>query len=127
MPDRAWLTECTGMAQHDAALTDFAETATLISMMDLIVTIDTAVAHLAGALGVPTWIMLRRSPDWRWLTDRADSPWYPSARLFRQAALGRVAGGGCFGDRRTGQAVRPPHLSAVHHRLPSGSPLRDRP
>jgi ADP-heptose:LPS heptosyltransferase len=56
--------------------------------MDLVVTIDTSVAHLAGAIGRPVWIMLRRNPDWRWLVGRNDSPWYPTARLFRQSRAG---------------------------------------
>jgi ADP-heptose:LPS heptosyltransferase len=58
----------------------------LISCLDLVITVDTAVAHLAGALGRPTWILLPYAPDYRWLRDREDSPWYPTARLFRQAA-----------------------------------------
>lgn len=70
------------------ALTDFADTAGLIANLDLVVTIDTAVAHLAGALGKPTWVMLRSSADWRWLLGRSDSPWYPTARLFRQPRPG---------------------------------------
>jgi len=65
-------------------LNDFAETAAAIANLDLVVTVDTAVAHLAGALGKPVWILLTRNPDWRWLLDREDSPWYPTARLFRQ-------------------------------------------
>lgn len=64
------------------------ETAALIASLDLIVSTDTAVAHLAGALGVPTWLMLHHAPDWRWQLGRADSPWYPSMRLFRQANPG---------------------------------------
>jgi hypothetical protein len=71
------------------ALRDFADTAGLIENLDLVVTVDTAVAHLAGALGKPAWILLPFSPDWRWLLDRADSPWYPSARLFRQPGIGQ--------------------------------------
>jgi tetratricopeptide (TPR) repeat protein len=82
------------LAEH---LTDFVETAALISHLDLVVTVDTSVAHLAAALGRPTWILLPHTPDYRWLLDRDDSPWYPSARLFRQnerctydSALARV-------------------------------------
>ena len=67
---------------------DFAATAAAISHLDLIVSVDTSVAHLAGALGKPVWILLSARSDWRWLTDRKDSPWYPSARLFRQKAEG---------------------------------------
>lgn len=67
-----------------AANGDFLQTAKVVASLDLIITVDTAVAHLAGALGVETWIMLPARPDWRWLTDRTDSPWYPTARLFRQ-------------------------------------------
>jgi Flp pilus assembly protein TadD len=63
---------------------DFADTAGLISQLDLVVTIDTAVAHLAGSMGKPVWVLLKFAPDWRWLLDRADSPWYPTMRLFRQ-------------------------------------------
>lgn len=63
---------------------DFAETASALEHLDLVITVDTAVAHLAGALGRPVWILLPYVADWRWLLDREDSPWYPSARLFRQ-------------------------------------------
>jgi Flp pilus assembly protein TadD len=66
-------------------LTDFAETAALICCLDLVVTVDTGVAHLAAALGRPTWILLPYAPDCRWLLDRDDSPWYPTVRLFRQS------------------------------------------
>ena len=86
--DRVWLAEHPGVTLHDAALTDFAETAALLGEMDLVITIDTSVAHLAGAVGRPVWIILRRNPDWRWLLGRDDSPWYPTARLFRQKARG---------------------------------------
>lgn len=72
-------------------LNDFADTAALIEHMDLVVTVETAVAHLAGALGKPVWILLPFVPDWRWQLDRDDSPWYPSARLFRQSRLGEWA------------------------------------
>ena len=63
---------------------DFADSAALIAQLDLVITIDTAVAHLAGALGRPTWVMLPHAPDWRWLLKREDTPWYPTMRLFRQ-------------------------------------------
>jgi len=69
-------------------LKDFADTAALVSLLDLVVTVDTVPAHLAGALGKPVWVLLPFSPDWRWLLDREDSPWYPTARLFRQPAFG---------------------------------------
>lgn len=69
-------------------LNDFAGTAALLSNLDLLITVDTAVAHLAGALGTPVWLLLTQAPDWRWLLHRADSPWYPSMRLFRQPAAG---------------------------------------
>jgi hypothetical protein len=65
-------------------LTDFAETAAAIKNLDLVISCDSAPAHLAGALGVPVWIALPFVPDWRWLLNRDDSPWYPTARLFRQ-------------------------------------------
>jgi hypothetical protein len=73
-------------------LTDFSDTAALIDLMDLVITIDTSVAHLAGAMGKPVWILLRYNRDWRWLLDRDDSPWYPTARLFRQQEVGNWAG-----------------------------------
>ena len=66
------------------AIEDFADTAALVEHLDLVVTVDTSVAHLAGALGKPTWVLLPFAPDWRWLTARDDSPWYPTVRLFRQ-------------------------------------------
>ncbi|KKB64218.1 hypothetical protein WM40_06905 [Robbsia andropogonis] len=66
---------------------DFADTAGLIETLDLVISVDTAIAHLTGALGVPVWILLPFVADWRWLSNRSDSPWYPSARLFRQPAL----------------------------------------
>jgi ADP-heptose:LPS heptosyltransferase len=72
-------------------LTDFAETAAAIANLDLVITTDTAVAHIAGAMGKPVWILLKFAADWRWLRGRDDSPWYPSARLFRQKAPGEWA------------------------------------
>jgi Tfp pilus assembly protein PilF len=72
----------------DRAIQDFMDTAEIIAELDLVITVDSAVAHLAGALGKEVWILLAYNNDWRWLTDRADSPWYRSARLFRQPMLG---------------------------------------
>jgi hypothetical protein len=82
--DKAVLRERTEIIDMTEHLIDFAETAALISCLDLVVTVDTSVAHLAGALGRPTWILLPYTPDYRWLLDRDDSPWYPTVRLFRQ-------------------------------------------
>lgn len=86
--DRAPLDAAGQVFQAGPLLTDFAETAALVSRLDLVITVDTAVAHLAGALGVPTWVLLPHTPDWRWGLDRADTPWYASATLRRQAARG---------------------------------------
>jgi tetratricopeptide (TPR) repeat protein len=69
-------------------LDDFTDTAAVIANLDLVITVDTAVAHLAAAMGKPTWVLLPFFADWRWLTGRSDSPWYPSVRLFRQQSLG---------------------------------------
>jgi tetratricopeptide (TPR) repeat protein len=69
-------------------LADFADTAAVIALVDLVICVDTAVAHLAGALGKPAWILLPFAPDWRWMLKREDSPWYPTARLFRQPQSG---------------------------------------
>ena len=71
-----------------AELHDFADTAAVVASLDLIISVDTAVAHLAGAMGKPVWVLLPFSPDWRWLLERHDSPWYPSAQLFRQPRIG---------------------------------------
>jgi tetratricopeptide (TPR) repeat protein len=71
-----------------AELADFSDTAALVSHMDLVISVDTSVAHLAGAMGCPVWILLPFAPDFRWMLGREDSPWYPTARLFRQPAIG---------------------------------------
>jgi tetratricopeptide (TPR) repeat protein len=83
--DQAFLDDVRNIIDPTSQLTDFAETAALIACLDLVITVDTSVAHLAGALGCPTWILLPWTPDYRWLLDRDDSPWYPAVRLFRQS------------------------------------------
>lgn len=89
-----------GMRFHDltARIQDFSDTAALISQLDLVITIDTSVAHLAGAMGVPTWVLVAHAPDWRYHLEGSDNPWYPTMRLFRQdrdgdwsGPIGRVA------------------------------------
>jgi tetratricopeptide (TPR) repeat protein len=86
--DREWLAANPLLIDHSAELQDFADTAAIAEEMDLVISIDTSVAHLAGALARPLWIMLPFSGDFRWLLDRGDSPWYPTARLFRQERPG---------------------------------------
>jgi hypothetical protein len=86
--DRAALGAARPILHFESGLVDFRDTAALASLMDVIVTVDTSLAHLAGALAKPTWILLPFSPDWRWLLGRDDSPWYPTARLFRQPQPG---------------------------------------
>ena len=85
--DRPLLNRLDGLARHGEAAVDFADSAALIANLDLVITVDTATAHLAGAMGKPVWIMSRYASCWRWLEDREDSPWYPSVRLFRQRAM----------------------------------------
>jgi Flp pilus assembly protein TadD len=75
-----------GLHVHGPRLDDFADTAALVTQLDLVVSVDTSVAHLAGALGRPVWVLLQSNADFRWLRAREDSPWYPTARLFRQSA-----------------------------------------
>lgn len=86
--DRADMAAFPGLIDHSGALTDFAVTAGLVASMNCVVSVDTAVAHLAGALNVPVRLMLARAADWRWMQDRADTPWYPNTRLFRQRKRG---------------------------------------
>jgi tetratricopeptide (TPR) repeat protein len=76
------------LVDHNAELHDFADIAALAASLDLVISVDTAAAHLAGALGRPVWTLLPFAPDWRWLLGREDTPWYPTMRLFRQSALG---------------------------------------
>ena len=90
--DLAWLAEYPEILLARPELSDFAETAQIIAGLDLVVTVDTAVAHLVGALGKPVWILLPTGADYRWLLERNDSPWYPTARLFRQKSRGDWSG-----------------------------------
>ena len=69
-------------------LNDFSDTAALIDNLDLVISVDTSTAHLAGAMGKPVWILNRFDADWRWLLDRTDSPWYPTVKLYRQEKAG---------------------------------------
>ncbi|MCG2583607.1 tetratricopeptide repeat protein [Massilia sp. TS11] len=87
--DAGTLRQHPNMRHFGAELKDFADTAALATHVDLVISVDTSVVHLCGALGLPSWLLLPYAPDWRWLTGRADSPWYPSLRLFRQNRLMR--------------------------------------
>jgi tetratricopeptide (TPR) repeat protein len=86
--DRAALQSISSLVHFGDALADFADTAGIIDGLDLVIAVDSAVAHLAGALGKPVWILLPAIGDWRWMTAREDSPWYPTARLMRQPLTG---------------------------------------
>ena len=86
--DTAFLASQNNIHNHIEFLDDFSDTAALIDAMDLVISVDTSVAHLAGALGKETWILLPYSPDYRWMLETSDSPWYPTAKLFRQSAIG---------------------------------------
>ena len=90
--DTAWLAQNPQAVLERPVLTDFAETARVIAQLDLVITVDTSVAHLAGAMAKPVWILLPTGPDYRWLLEREDSPWYPTARLFRQTERGDWSG-----------------------------------
>jgi len=86
------------LVDPSARIADFSDTAALASLLDLVVTIDTSVAHLAGAMGLPVWVLTAHAPDWRYHLGREDNPWYPTMRLFRQqrdgdwtGAIARVA------------------------------------
>ncbi|MSM40288.1 MAG: tetratricopeptide repeat protein [Geobacter sp.] len=94
--DLALLKKSIGLLDFTNEIGSFADTAAMIANLDLVITIDTAVAHLAGAMGQPVFLMLPYAPDWRWMLDCSDSPWYPSMRLFRQRRPGDWAG--LFGD-----------------------------
>jgi tetratricopeptide (TPR) repeat protein len=89
--DLAALKDAPEVGRFETELRDFADTAALVETCDLVITVDTSVAHLAGALGKPAWVLLPRFCDWRWMNDRTDTPWYPSVRLFRQPTYGAWA------------------------------------
>ncbi len=86
--DRELLRDHPAITYLGDTIEDFDDTAAIVSALDLVISSDTSIVHLAGALGKPVWILLQRAADWRWLLERADSPWYPTARLFRQPAFG---------------------------------------
>ncbi|MBE7523833.1 MAG: tetratricopeptide repeat protein [Burkholderiales bacterium] len=90
--DRAALASTPRLHDVGGGIEDFADVAALIDGVDLVISVCTSVAHLAGALGKPLWVLLSTAADWRWLRDRDDSPWYPTARLFRQSAPGDWSG-----------------------------------
>ena len=139
--DQASLRAATSLHDHASHLKSFADTAALVACLDLVISVDTSVAHLAGALGRPVWVLVPQPADWRWMLDRADSPWYPSARLYRQprrgdweTTLARVAhdlrhladaedaedAGGCTED------ANPDSTSPAGPRgVPADSPARD--
>jgi ADP-heptose:LPS heptosyltransferase len=85
--DKELLSEHRQIKYFGDALKDFTDTSALCELMDVIISVDTSVAHLAGTLGKPTWVLLPYSPDWRWQLDKNDSPWYPSAKLYRQEKI----------------------------------------
>ena len=91
-PASGAITAWFGIPDLSERLTDFAATAALVATLDLVITVDTSTAHLAGAMGKTAWVMLAHAADWRWMHGREDSPWYASMRLFRQSAPGDWAG-----------------------------------
>jgi ADP-heptose:LPS heptosyltransferase len=98
--------------EADQASGAFMDTAAIMMNLDLVITSDTALPHVAGSLGVPVWVALPFVPDWRWLLDRSDSPWYPTMQLFRQERRGdwqsvfqRIAA--ALGQRMASRAIRP--------------------
>jgi hypothetical protein len=94
-PGREQLTDSGGrwpITDLGDRLGDFCETAAIVQNLDLVISSDCAVVHLAGALGVKVWVALAFAPDWRWMLDRSDSPWYPTMRLFRQTTPGDWSG-----------------------------------
>ena len=85
--DKAAIESAPGFVDFSSELQDFSDTAALCELVDVVISVDTSVAHLAGALGKVTWVLLPHIGDWRWLRDRTDSPWYPAMTLYRQPAV----------------------------------------
>jgi tetratricopeptide (TPR) repeat protein len=106
--DRTILDKCVNIRHFGPELADFSDTAALCELVDLVISVDTSVAHLAGALGKPVWILLPHVPDWRWLLGREDSPWYATASLYRQAS-----------PRDWGSALGKVHADLLTHDWPS--------
>jgi ADP-heptose:LPS heptosyltransferase len=98
------------VSQLGCDLHDFGDTAAVIDHLDLVISVDTSVAHLAGAMGKPVWVLLPRSAEWRWLLDRGDSPWYPTMRLFRQKTWGGWAD---VMDRIAAEIRKQPRVSPI--------------
>ncbi len=86
--EQAVMAQCPGMIDHSADMADFGDIAAVMESLDLIITADTAIGHLAGAMGKPVWMLLAKPADWRWMLNQDDTPWYPTMRLFKQAAPG---------------------------------------
>jgi tetratricopeptide (TPR) repeat protein len=116
----------TGFTLFDASphLSDLADTADLLAQLDLVITVDTAVAHLAGAMGKPVWLLIPRVPDFRWLLDRTDSPWYPSMVLFRQSIAGQWADPISTVVRALAAVVAGTRSSELHKLLATGQLTR---
>jgi hypothetical protein len=138
--DPADLSKCGGVHNIECHATDIRDTAALILNLDLVITVDTVTAHLAGALGRAVWILLPAHADWRWMLDRYDTPWYPTGRLFRQKSLGNwcptiedvrtalaemIVTGNITGSRQKGlyvsQSSRPAHLPKRLFRSTTGN------
>src|SRR5262249_5394983 len=123
--DEAHLPPATKMLDLAPYLHDFCETTAAVEKLDLVIAVDTAVAHIAGALGTPCWLLLPANSDFRWLTEREDTPWYPTMRLFRQQRLGQWAD---VVDRVTGALQQAVHTrstaDAVKALLPPASKSR---
>jgi ADP-heptose:LPS heptosyltransferase len=90
--DRIVLQAQKNIIRLDAGINDFSDTAALCALMDIVISVDTSVAHLSAALGRPTWLLLPAAADFRWFADRVDSPWYASLKIFRQKRAGSWSG-----------------------------------